>query len=52
MKSCKNCKDKAICKKPCEWLEKILQNIEVPKEHLTFTELGIERHTLTAEVGP
>ena len=40
-KNCKICKKYSLCKSPCEWLKKELKKIEIPKEFLTHTELGI-----------
>lgn len=42
MKLCKTCKDKAICKEPCGNVEKTLKKEETYKNHLTFSELGIQ----------
>lgn len=46
MKSCKDCKDRAICKKPCEWLEAQLKRVEVDQEFPTMTEAGIDQRQI------
>lgn len=46
MKTCKICSKKNICKEPCDWLKDELKKVEVGKEYLTFTDLGLIDETL------
>ncbi len=46
MKTCNDCKDKEICKKPCGWLKEKLDEVTICKQYLTFTELGIDERNV------
>lgn len=41
MKTCQDCPQRTVCRKPCKWLEERLEEVTSKKKYLTKTELNI-----------